>query len=163
MNKILLEMVFEKTYEDIKSKLGDDINKDEYYAYLSYEYRDVDLNVEVRDDGVEEIGDFYAERERKQWQHYPDKKDLLLSIIERDESLEYLKALTRQAFGDSFKRSDYGVYLSDEEKYKLRLDELNECCKSIKKHNLKYANELKSKAILDINYAFGKVNYYSSI
>ena len=158
----LLETIFEKTYNVVQFALGeDDTFKKHYYMYLSNKYRKLleEFALEESEETIKAIVDSYVEDELGQWK---DKSRCeMLSILDKDSAFEQLIFLSEIAFDDAQKCISTGVHLSDDNEYKLRLEELASCLDAIKPHNIEAAKELLSESILDIDFVFKKSNVKS--
>mgnify|MGYP003434118634 CR=1 FL=1 len=157
----LLEMILEKTYYVVQAEFSDDTYKKYFHIYLSnkYEKNLEEFILEESEDIVQAIIDSYIEDELKFWKNL--NRSEMLSILDKDAAFEQLMFLSDIAFKNAQECVRTGVYLSDTEEYKLRLEELAQCLDAIKPHNIEYAKELLSESILDIDFVFNKSNIKS--
>ena len=157
MVNTLLDKIFEKTYAIVLTSLdGDDMYKDNYYAYLSNKYKQLlgEFLLEESDTTIQAIVDSYIEDELRILEN--TSKSELLSILDKDFAFEQLVFLSEVAFAEAKKCISTGVYLTNADEYKIKLEELADCLDAIKPHNIEVAKELLSESILDIDFVFKK-------
>lgn len=127
-----------------------------YQNYLTdkYESQLTDIINGESEEMIKAVVKTFIEDELRIWADLSDTE--MMSILEHDSAYEHLSFLSNIAFEQAKECCEKRKYYSNDEEYKLRLEEISACLDKIKPYNLDSAKELLSETILDIDYIFGK-------
>lgn len=150
--------IYERTYSIIQSAF---VNINEkvlelYMQYLTdkYETQLSDIVNSESEKMLEAVIDVFVEDEYRIWTGLSETE--IISLLEHDYAYEHLDFLSNIAFEQAKECYEKNKYYSNDEEYKLRLEEISACLDKIKPYNLDAAKELLSETLLDIDYVFGK-------
>lgn len=157
MNKNL-KIIYEKIIEK-------DIFENSYYKqylkeYIVDKYQNIlnSFEKEKSENELTEIVQMWNEDEINFFENLSEEE--LKVVLLPDKALKELEEISFQIFelAKNCKKKSYR--LSDSE-YEEWLKKISDPLDNIKEHNIPYAKELISEAILDIEYAYGKTNNMS--